>query len=467
MIALCLAASAAPARESSKAAPGRRQAIDLLAKGQTLEQQGDRQGAMSLYQQSVQSAPSPAAYYQMGRLAKQMGDTEASRSYLQQALDLNPDYQLAKMELGGEATMNVDSIQRESRTVQSLRDAPGSSVAMGEVPVPPAPAMTSAAQPPVPEAPGAPPPGKPVRRTLDPPQAAVQVDGASPVVQVNESNPAVQVGSSAPMTDSEAAVAEMEATSAAPQPAQVSHQDQAAPMAASATSGGAGGAKAAGGMPSGAAINRVAFGADAAAQKSSMAYNNDSKVALGTFAFHRDKGDRYRDAGRWVDAAQEYEFALKLNPGDAPTRALYAEVLASAGDGALSDEQMAKAEREAPNDPKVLYRMGNVYRSQKKLNLAIGAYRRSLEIDPSDKFVHNNLGVVYMEKGDYTKAAEQFKKTIELDPKYDKALLNLGIIYDDHLADDAQALKYYEEYIQLGGERSNEVRKWAAAISGQ
>jgi tetratricopeptide (TPR) repeat protein len=462
MIALVLAASAAPARESAKAAPGRRQAIDLLAQGQTIEQQGDTQAAMNLYQQSVQAAPSPAAYYRMGLLARRAGDKPAALQYFRQALELNPDYELAKMEVGGEATVNVDSIQRESRTIQSLRDAPGSSVAMGDAPVPRSPAVTAPAQPPVPEAPSSPPPSKPARRALEPPQAAVQVFESQPTVVVNETQPAVKLESSQPATDAAAAAPAGQAAAVAQEP----RAAEPAPAAAGAEAGGAGNAKAAGGMPSAAAVNRVAFGADAAAQKSSMAFNNDSKVVLGTFAFHRDKGDRYRGAERWVDAAQEYEFALKLNPGDAPTRALYAEALANAGDGALSADQLAKAEREAPDDPKVLYRMGNVYRGQKKLDLAIGAYRRAAELDPSNKFVRNNLGVVYMEKGDYAKAAEQFKKTVELDPKYDKALLNLGIIYDDHLADDAQALKYYEDYLQLGGERSNEVRRWAEAIKG-
>jgi tetratricopeptide (TPR) repeat protein len=219
-------------------------------------------------------------------------------------------------------------------------------------------------------------------------------------------------------------------------------------------------------MPSVEQVNKVAFGAESRAERGSIGYGNTTKVALGTFAFHREKGDTYRKAQRWVEAADEYETALRLSPGDTGTRALLAEALANAGEGDISDVQFRKAASEAPGDARVPYRQGNVYREQKKPDLAIGAYRQAIDLDPRNKFAHNNLGVVYMEKGDYAKAAASLKRVLEIDPAYDKAMLNLGIIYDDHLGDKEQALKYYDMYVKAKGERSGEVRGWANAIRG-
>ncbi len=466
--AWCIAAApVATAAPKARPAEGRRQAIDLLAQGQSLEEQGDRQGAIACYQQSVQLAPSPSAYYHLGCLTAKAGQKAEARQYLEKSLELNPDYQLARMELGrlgsskktGADTLNVDAIQREYQTVHSLKN-PVQAVAAA----PSAPQNSATrADLAIPQAPKGPSTGAKARRSLEPTD--------SPQVIVNESNPviisngpdSVKPASGAPAgaatadgpRGKPAPAAEKPARGAAT-PAATRPADEA--PAAPATGGAAN--TAAGGFPSAEEINRAAFGPDANAQKGSTVYGSDRKVFLGTFAFHKDKGDSYRAAERWVDAAQEYEQALKLKNDDAETRALYAEVLSRAGEKETAAANFARAEQAAPNDPKVFYRMGNIYREQKKPDLAIGAYRRAIQLDPNDKFAVNNLGVVYMEKGDYSNAVTQFRRVVELDPKYDKAVLNLGIIYDDHLANDELAAKYYQQYLQLGGDRANEVRRW-------
>ena len=226
-------------------------------------------------------------------------------------------------------------------------------------------------------------------------------------------------------------------------------------------------AAAVGGSPTAKAINRAAFGPEARQQKPSVGYGNQTKVALGTYAFHRERGDSYRAAKRWSDAAEEYATALRLSPKDSEVRTLLAEVLAKSGQTGAAADQFQKAEAIAPGDPRIAYRQGNAYREQNEPDLAIGAYEKAISLDPRHKFAHNNLGVIYMEKGDYTKALSEFRRVLELDPKYDKAMLNLGIIYDDNLANKDEALKYYEMYVASGGERSGEVQRWIDAIKSR
>lgn len=214
-------------------------------------------------------------------------------------------------------------------------------------------------------------------------------------------------------------------------------------------------------------INEAAFGAESQAQPGSKGYGQQTKVALGTFAFHREKGDNYRAAGRYKEAAIEYETALRLNPSDVDTRTLYAEVLSRHGNTGAAQEEFEQAKTENPDDARVYYKQGNAYYDQQKYELAIGSYLRAVGLDPQNKFAQNNLGVAYMEKGEYAKAITRFKKVLQIDPNYDMAVLNLGIIYDEHMSDKDEALKYYEKYLTLKGPRTTEVQHWVEALKKQ
>lgn len=495
------------AAPKAKAAEGRREAIELLAQGQALEKQQDFAGAITLYQQSAQLAPSPAAYYHIAKAYAQQGDKKTAKQYYQQALDLNPNYELAKMEMitlggskptadysmrsgeteppvSGDNVLNVDAVHREYQTVTSLR-RPESLHPADEL-NPPASALHQAARrgktgfiPASPQNPGAGDrPGVPLAaaRPTAPGTARRALETPEPVMIVNEHDmklispqepePVRVAGTTfdrphAPpsqiMTDpSERESIPFADTEQPPERSVVAQHG-----------GGATGSEVKGGMPSAAEINAAAFGPDAQAQKPSTGYQNMSKVALGTYAFHKERGDKYRALERWKDAASEYETAIRLAPTDSETRTLLAEMLAKAGASDEADAQFARVEAGSPDDPRVAYKQGNLYRDQKKPDLAIGAYRRAITIDPNHKFAHNNLGVVYMEKGDYANAVVHFKRVLELDPSYDKAMLNLGIIYDDHLANKPQALKYYEMYLKAGGDRTSEVQTWVDALKEQ
>src|SRR5262245_51010028 len=139
---------AAPAAKSN---PARGKAIDLISEGQSLERSGDNKGAFGKYLESAKVAPSPLAYYHLGRISRISGDGDNARRYLQQALDLNPKYEMAKLEMqqirkggpksdqvkavaetlpgslepGGaieqaQGSINVDGLRREYVTMQSL-----------------------------------------------------------------------------------------------------------------------------------------------------------------------------------------------------------------------------------------------------------------------------------------------------------------------------------------------------------
>lgn len=457
---MCLAAGlvAAPA---ARPASARARAIDLLAEGQTLENQGNTQAAYQKYYESVQAAASPSAYYHLGRIARLSGQKDAARQYLNQALTLNPTFELAKVELmqmnagaanagavvktvSGElrgdlapgsttnmATninqpMNVEALRREVVTMQSLAP-PNNAGASGTGPA----SISSADEPAPPE------PATPQDIILEEPPG----DNASEDGPINSEVSDLLSPTIDPMNDEPVSL----------------------PSLAQAP-GAKAGAAAANTAPSRADINDAAFGDESQKDPGSLGYGETSKVVLGTFAFHREKGDQYRTANRHKEAAVEYKTALEVSPTDAETRTLLAEMYGRIGDSNKAETQFEKAKAVAPADDRIYYKEGNTYFDEQKYDLAIGSYTKALDLNPSNKFAQNNLGVAYMEKKNYSKAAEKFKKVLELDAAYDMAVLNLGIIYDEHIVDKEQALKYYDRYLELKGPRATEVQRWADSI---
>jgi tetratricopeptide (TPR) repeat protein len=434
----------------------RTRAIDLLSEGQALENQGDRQTAYQKYYESAQLAPSPSAYYHLGRLARLGGQKDAARQWLSQALTLNPRFELAKVELvqlndgaaseapvvkavSGEMTgdvapgtaqnlntpMNVDALRREVVTMQSLappQTAGGSITEQKAL----ASAGTSSRKAEAAEEPAVPTTPQDIELTPRRKDANDEVsDILSPTLESTEQGDASLPSLASPEV---AAAAGSDAT------------------------------------PTRAQLNDAAFGEESQKDPGSKGYGQTGEVFLGTFPFHREKGDDYRKANRWEDAAVEYKMALELNPNDAETRALLAEMYGRIGAPDRAQAQFAKAKAQAPGDDDIYYKEGNAYFDDQKYDLAIGSYRKALDLNPSNKLALNNMGVAYMEKKDYTTAADKFKQVLKLDPAYQMAILNLGIIYDEHIVDKEQALKYYDQYLELKGPRSTEVQRWADAI---
>lgn len=480
------AASCALGAPRAKAAEGRREAIDAMSQAHDLATRGDVAGAIEAARHSITLAPSPAAYLELGKLYKKQGDTKAAREALQKALELNPNYELARLEIEAlgkgdsgdgavmtDSAVRVDAAQREYETMNSLRPTPKEVADAAVTPrptskwlnwIPRAPQNPGAGDKPrIPSAPGQPAQPGYARRAIEPSVPTEIINETHPTIIENQPGgkteprgkelPKAKSLEHSPSSNTIDAPAATEPASSVPQPA--------------ATQGGSVINSAKGGQPSANDVNAAAFGQDAKAQKPSLGFQNKDKIALGTFAFHKHQADVYRDSQRWEEAASEYGLALQASPGDADTASLYAEMLSRAGHIQEAEIQFGLLEKGAKNSASAYYRRGNFYRERGKLAEAAAAFKNAVRVEPKNRFAHNNLGVVLMEEGQYDGATREFKRVLELDPSYDKAMLNLGIIYDDNLNDDQQALQYYDMYLKRGGDRSAEVQKWVEAIRGK
>ena len=67
----------------------------------------------------------------------------------------------------------------------------------------------------------------------------------------------------------------------------------------------------------------------------------------------------------------------------------------------------------------------------RELEGAIGAYKKSVSLNPNNADVYNNLGVALRDCGKFDEAVEAYRKSISLRPDYAEAYNNMGVALKD------------------------------------
>jgi len=83
----------------------------------------------------------------------------------------------------------------------------------------------------------------------------------------------------------------------------------------------------------------------------------------------------------------------------------------------------------SPENPRVLARMGDLYRQEGRIEDAVASFKKALAITPYDALIYNNLGVTYAQAGKHAEAAAAYQKATELNPGLAEAYFNLGNLY--------------------------------------
>lgn len=69
-----------------------------------------------------------------------------------------------------------------------------------------------------------------------------------------------------------------------------------------------------------------------------------------------------------------------------------------------------------PTDPRIRFTMGRVYYAMEKMDLAVGEYRRAIEMYADYAQAHYNLALATMKQGDKKGAARSFREVIRISP---------------------------------------------------
>jgi tetratricopeptide (TPR) repeat protein len=134
---------------------------------------------------------------------------------------------------------------------------------------------------------------------------------------------------------------------------------------------------------------------------------------------HAALGSAYWRKGELDKAAAAYKRALELMPGDADLRLANAELLLGLKQAAAAAAEFKKVV-EAPGyrDPIGWIKLGSAYRrmSPAKVDEAVAAYRKALELDPKNATAALGIGQTYFAGKRYDEAIRAFQEAAKLAP---------------------------------------------------
>ncbi len=154
-----------------------------------------------------------------------------------------------------------------------------------------------------------------------------------------------------------------------------------------------------------------------------------------------------RDSSR--QAAEVYLMAaLAVRPQFAPAHHALATLYKDLGKWEQATYELETARRLQPDDATIHNTLGNVLMSRDRLDEAIAAYRRAIELDPRYNLPHLNLGdLFFTRQRKIDQAIREYREAIRISPSFDfphvhlgYALENLGRI-DEAIAEYRQAMR--------------------------
>lgn len=153
------------------------------------------------------------------------------------------------------------------------------------------------------------------------------------------------------------------------------------------------------------------------------ALSMDSSLAEVSLAL----GDLYRVQGHLDQAIVELQRAADDPITRVRSNVSLAQTYALKHMPELAKKHFAIALAISPKDPYVHAAVGYQHYLDGEVALAIDAYRKAIELDPTDATLWITLGALQLEKGDNTSARHSLERSIAIDPSY-AALSNLGLL---------------------------------------
>lgn len=192
-------------------------------------------------------------------------------------------------------------------------------------------------------------------------------------------------------------------------------------------------------------------------------YEPTRQMVIGTYAYHLENGARFERQGNWTRAADEYRTAMESNPGELDARLKLGDMMLRLERHARAYNHFSEAIRRFPGSPKPLLKMGNYYDSLERPDLARDYYSQALFMDPDYSEALNNLAAIEIRNENFDEAIALLEMAVQAQPEYALPYLNLGIALENS-GDAAAAVAAYEKYVELEGERSEEVGVWIAEM---
>ncbi|MBI2503783.1 MAG: tetratricopeptide repeat protein [Candidatus Latescibacteria bacterium] len=162
----------------------------------------------------------------------------------------------------------------------------------------------------------------------------------------------------------------------------------------------------------------------------------EAYYALGQACLRRGEAARGREVLRCFQLLQgnhqallDHKTAIVLNPRDAEAYYNLGAVYSRIERYEAARQAYAAALQLNPRHRDALNNLGNVYLRRRQVEAAVGAYQQVIAIDPQYARAYNNLGNAYLLGGPPGPAIAAFEKAIQLDPRYARPHASLAQLY--------------------------------------
>lgn len=134
----------------------------------------------------------------------------------------------------------------------------------------------------------------------------------------------------------------------------------------------------------------------------------------------------HHQAGRLQQAQVMYQQILQAKPNHPDALHLLGVIALQVGENYLAIELIDKAIQANGSDPSYYSNLGSAYKALKKLDEAVGMWKKAIAIKPGFADAHLNLGIALVEQGNSDEAVACFRKALAIRPDFAEAHNNLG-----------------------------------------
>jgi arylsulfatase A-like enzyme/Tfp pilus assembly protein PilF len=191
--------------------------------------------------------------------------------------------------------------------------------------------------------------------------------------------------------------------------------------------------------------------ADLAAGRSDAAIAKlKGAVAINDRAYdvHVLLGDAWRQKGEFDKALGEYDAAALLNPEIVSPHLLAAEAYRAQGLSEKALERVEAAARIGPGSGEVAFARGRVMEGAGRIDEALAAYHRAVDVNPSDAPARARIVSIAMQRRDFDAAEAQLRALVKTDYQPARTHLALGAIAEAR-GDRATAASEYRKALEL------------------
>jgi len=143
------------------------------------------------------------------------------------------------------------------------------------------------------------------------------------------------------------------------------------------------------------------------------------------------QGVQLNDQGKYAEAIDKYNEALKIDPENAQANYELAFSMVSSGkgnDGIPYVEKAIKASNSLQLKAACYDMLGSIYDNDHQTAKAIEAYKNGIQVNPKYQRLYYNLGLTYFRNKQFAEAEANAIEAIKLDPKHGSSLRMYALV---------------------------------------